>query len=184
MTSVNDHALCPRDILSILRPMMVNGKYKTIEGGERHVVLFVVDSRRAATPQYSPTDASALPDFAIAPSIRSLSNIMIFHPCPLTPIISCLSSWIYSQKDFSCTTSSTYTHLYLPVSFSLCATFRPNTPASKNTLFFPPIRIFATFRAFSNSLRSTYALLFLMASPISSAERASPCARTTVACFS
>ena len=40
------------------------------------------------------------------------------------------------------------------------------------------------FLAFSNSLRSTYDLLFLMASPISSAERASPCARTMLACFS
>lgn len=44
---------------------------------------------------------------------------------------------------------------YLVTSLSLCATFNPSIPASKNTLFFPPIRILATFRAFSNSLKST-----------------------------
>jgi hypothetical protein len=73
---------------------------------------------------------------------------------------------------------------YFFSSLSLCATFKPSTLESRKTLFLLFCNIAATLFALSNSLRSTYALLFLIASPINSALRASPCARTTVACFS
>ena len=77
-------------------------------------------------------------------------------------------------------------HVVFFLSSYASVTFRPNPFASKYSLFFPPAscNMAAIFLAFSILLRSTYDLDFLMASPISSAERASPCARTTVACFS
>lgn len=65
-------------------------------------------------------------------------------------------------------------------------TFKPNPSESKYSLFLPPAscKICAMALAFSILFRSTYDRLFLMASPISSADRASPWARTTIACFS
>jgi hypothetical protein len=72
----------------------------------------------------------------------------------------------------------------LSLSLCVCVTLSPRPFESRYTLLLEFCRIWAIFLAFSNSLRSTYDLLFLMASPISSAERASPWARTTVACFS
>jgi hypothetical protein len=90
--------------------------------------------------------------------------------------ISCWLSYYYMSVDISAPAILQQSVIYLFSARSLfvCVTLSPRPSVSRYTLFLLFSKICAIALAFSNSFKLTYDRDFLMASPISSADLASP----------